>query len=40
MDASEQPDKEDRTGQDWSEAEVERTVADYFEATMQKSFHI
>lgn len=31
MNASEQPDTEDRTGEDWSEAEVERTVADYFD---------
>lgn len=31
MNNSEQPEKEDRTGQDWSAAEVERTVADYFE---------
>lgn len=38
MDASDQPDKEDRTGQDWSEAEVERTVADYFEM-LRKELH-
>jgi hypothetical protein len=38
VDASEQPDKEDRTGQDWSEAEVERTVADYFEM-LRKELH-
>jgi hypothetical protein len=31
VDASEHPDEVDRTGQDWSDAEVERTVADYFE---------
>ncbi len=38
MDASEQPDRDDRTGQDWSEAEVERTVADYFEM-LRKELH-
>jgi hypothetical protein len=31
MRTPEQPEDPDRTGQDWSEAEVERTVADYFE---------
>lgn len=31
VDASEQPDKADRTGMDWSAAEVERIVSDYFD---------
>jgi hypothetical protein len=31
VDASRQPDEAGRTGQDWSEAEVERIVGDYFE---------
>jgi hypothetical protein len=35
---SEQPDEEARTGQDWSEAEVERIVADYFEM-LRKELH-
>jgi hypothetical protein len=38
VDASEQNDAAGRTGQDWSEAEVDRIVADYFEM-LRKELH-
>jgi hypothetical protein len=38
VDANQQPDDAGRTGQDWSEAEVEQIVADYFEM-LRKELH-